>query len=93
MEQKYDLDINNAGTFRMEAENLDFSKATLREDFIQAGRTFVERPYEPYGSLTSGGASICGYNPGSIFEIVLKVEADARIHISSIMSDTNTDYD
>ena len=93
VEQKYDLDINNVGTFRMEAENLDFSKATLREDFIQAGRTFVERPYEPYGSLTSGGASICGYNPGSIFEIVLKVEADARIHISSIMSDTNTDYD
>lgn len=93
VEQKYDLKIDHVATYRMEAENLDFSQATLREDFIQAGRTFVERPYDPYGAQTSGGASICGYNPGSIFEIVIKVEASARIHISSIMSDTNTDYE
>lgn len=79
---------NNIGNHRFEAEDLDTSKATLRQDFINAGRNFIDRPTNP----TSGGLSICGYNPGSIFEITLKTDKETTIAIGASMSDTNLNY-
>ena len=70
VEKRIDITVNELKTYRMEAENLDFSKATLREDFAAAGRTFIETPTV---GEASGGKSICGYKPGSVFEISLKL--------------------
>ena len=87
VEVKYDVKINALGSYRMEAENLDTSKAFLREDFIAAGRTFVEN-----GAGASNGANICGYNPGSVFEISIYCEEATDLFVSAIMSDTDTNY-
>jgi len=89
VEKRIDITINELKTYRMEAENLDFSKATLREDFAAAGRTFIETP--TIGE-TSGSKSICGYKPGSVFEISLKLLEETTLYITSNMSDTELNY-
>lgn len=80
--------VDSIKTVRVEAEHLDTSKAALREDFIAAGRTFVEE-----GDNASNGQNICGYNPGSIFEIPLSSDKDFEVLITARMSDTNLGYD
>lgn len=85
---KYDVVIDDLTTYRVEAENLDTSNATLRSDFIAAGRGFVEN-----GAGASGGANICGYEPGSSFKISLNVLEDSEVYITSSMSDTTLGYD
>ncbi len=89
-DKKIDTTINEFKTYRMEAENLDFSQATLRDDFVNAGRTFIETPPAEYE--TSNGQSICGYKPGSIFEISLNLLEESTLYITSRMSDTQLDY-
>ena len=89
-DKKIDITINEFKTYRMEAENLDFSQATLRDDFVTAGRTFIETPPAEYE--TSNGQSICGYKPGSIFEISLNLLEESTLYITSRMSDTELDY-
>ena len=89
-DKKIDTTINEFKTYRMEAENLDFSQATLRDDFVAAGRTFIETPPAEYE--TSNGQSICGYKPGSIFEISLNLLEESTLYITSRMSDTQLDY-
>ena len=79
--------VEGLGTVRVEAEDLDTSKATLRDDFIAAGRTFLEA-----GDGASGGYNICGYNPGSVFEIPIETEKDTQILIRARMSDTELNY-
>ena len=81
------VNVDGIKTVRIEAEHLDTSKAALREDFIAAGRTFIEN-----GKGASNGQNICGYNPGSIFEIPVNSDKDCEILITSIMSDTDLDY-
>ncbi len=81
------VNVDGIKTVRIEAEHLDTSKAALREDFIAAGRTFIEN-----GEGASNGQNICGYNPGSIFEIPVNSDKDCDILITSIMSDTDLDY-
>ncbi len=80
--------VDSLKTVRVEGEHLDTSKAALREDFIKYGRGFIEN-----GNNASNGQNICGYNPGSIFEINITTDKDCEIIISSIMSDTNLGYD
>lgn len=89
VEDNADITINELKTYRMEAENLDFSKATLRDDFANAGRTFIETPTV---GEASGGKSICGYKPGSVFEISLNLLKESTLYITSSMSDTETNY-
>ena len=89
VEDNADITINELKTYRMEAENLDFSKATLRDDFAAAGRTFIETPTV---GEASGGKSICGYKPGSVFEISLNLLKESTLYITSSMSDTETNY-
>ena len=81
------VNVDAIKTVRIEAEHLDTSKAALREDFIAAGRTFIEN-----GEGASNGQNICGYNPGSVFEIPVVSDKDCDILITSIMSDTDLDY-
>ena len=89
VEDNADITINELKTYRMEAENLDFSKAILREDFAAAGRTFIETPTV---GEASGGKSICGYKPGSVFEISLNLLKESTLYVTSNMSDTETNY-
>ena len=89
VQKRIDITVNELKTYRMEAENLDFSKATLRDDFAAAGRTFIETPTV---GEASGGKSICGYKPGSVFEISLKLLEETTLYITSSMSDTELDY-
>ncbi len=79
--------VDGIKTVRVEAEHLDTSKAALRQDFIDAGRTFIE-----YGEDASNGQNICGYNPGSIFEIPVITDKDCDILITARMSDTELNY-
>lgn len=79
--------VDSLGTTRIEAEYLDTSEATLREDFIAAGRTFLEA-----GEGASNGYNICGYNPGSKFKISVETDKDAKIMIRARMSDTDLGY-
>lgn len=79
--------VDGLKTVRIEAEHLDTSKAALREDFIAAGRGFIEN-----GVGASNGQNICGYNPGSIFEIPVNSDKECEIFITAIMSDTNLNY-
>ena len=81
------VNVRGTGLVQVEAEDLDTSKATLRDDFIQAGRTFIEN-----GDGASGGANICGYNPGSIFEIPVTTDQPTKILIRARMSDTELNY-
>ena len=81
------VNVRGVGLVQVEAEDLDTSKATLRDDFIQAGRTFIEN-----GDGASGGANICGYNPGSIFEIPVITDQPTKILIRARMSDTELNY-
>ena len=81
------VNVDGIKTVRVEAEHLDTSKAALREDFIQYGRTFIEN-----GDGASNGQNICGYNPGSIFEIPVVSDKDCEILITSRMSDTELNY-
>lgn len=90
VEKKIDITINEFKTYRMEAENLDFSQATLRDDFVTHGRTFIETPPAEYE--TSNGQSICGYKPGSIFEMSLNLLEESTLYITSRMSDTELNY-
>lgn len=80
--------VDNLKTVRIEAEHLDTSNATLRQDFIDAGRGFIEN-----GKGASNGQNICGYNPGSKFSISIDCKENAEVIISSIMSDTDIGYD
>lgn len=89
-DKKIDITINELKTYRMEAENLDFSKATLRDDFANAGRTFIETPPAEYE--TSNGQSICGYIPGSIFEISLNLLEESTLYVTSRMADNILNY-
>jgi len=84
-----DVTIDDLETVRVEAENLDFSKAILRNDFAQAGRSFVE---EPTGGAASGGKSICGYELNSIFEVRFEVKENATILIKAGMADLGKNY-
>ncbi|MBQ9265499.1 MAG: bacterial Ig-like domain-containing protein [Bacilli bacterium] len=85
-----DVVIDDLKTIRLEAEELDFSEAILREDFAQAGRGFIESPND--GSVTSGGKSICGYNLNSIFKIRFEAKEDSTILIKAAMADIGKDY-
>lgn len=89
-DKKIDITINELKTYRMEAENLDFSQATLRNDFVAAGRTFIETPPAEYE--TSNGQSICGYIPGSIFEISLNLLEESTLYVTSRMADNILNY-
>ncbi len=89
VQKRIDITVNELKTYRMEAENLDFSKATLRDDFAAAGRTFIETPTV---GEASGGKSICGYKPGSVFEISIKLLEESTLYITSSMSDSDTNY-
>lgn len=89
-DKKIDITINELKTYRMEAENLDFSQATLRNDFVAAGRTFIETPPAEYE--TSNGQSICGYIPGSIFEISLNLLEESTLYATSRMADNILNY-
>ena len=86
-ELKDDVVVTGLDTYRVEAEDLDTSMATLRDDFIQAGRTFIEN-----GQGASGGANICGYNPGSIFQIPVTSDKDFEVVVLANMSDTELNY-
>ena len=77
--------VDSIKTVRVEAEHLDTSKAALREDFIAAGRTFIEE-----GDNASNGQNICGYNPGSVFEIPLSGNKDFEVLITARMSEQIT---
>lgn len=81
------VDVDAIETIRVEAEDLDTSNATLRDDFIAAGRGFIEN-----GADASNGQNICGYNPGSYFEIPISSDKDFEIIIVARMSDTNLNY-
>ena len=81
------VDVDAIETIRVEAEDLDTSNATLRDDFIAAGRGFIEN-----GADASNGQNICGYNPGSYFEIPISSDKDCEIIIVARMSDTNLNY-
>ncbi len=82
------VNVDGIKTVRVEAEHLDTSKAALRQDFIDNGRTSFIEP----GEGASNGQNICGYNPGSIFEIPVISDKDCTILITSIMSDTDLTY-
>lgn len=82
-----DVTIDDLSTFRFEAENLNTENAILRPDFANAGRGFIES-----GAGASAGKNLCGYVPGSKFQITLNVLEDADLYITSSMSDTNLGY-
>lgn len=88
VEKVYDVTVEALQTYRFEAEDLDTSEATLREDFIAANRGFIEN-----GAEASGGHNLCGYNPGSKFHISLNLMENATLYITASMSDTDTNYD
>ena len=85
-----DVVVDDIKTIRLEAEELDFSEAILREDFAQAGRGFIESPND--GSVTSGGKSICGYELNSIFKIRFEAKEDSTILIKAAMADIGKNY-
>ena len=87
VEVKYDVKIDALGQYKVEAENMDLSKAILRSDFAAAGRGFIEN-----GAGASGGANVCGYTVGSVFEISIYVGEATDLYVTAIMSDTDTDY-
>lgn len=89
VEKRIDVTIDEFNTYRFEAENLDFSKATLREDFVAEGRSYIETPNV---GETSNRQSVCGYKPGSVFEISIKLLKDATLYVTSRMSDTELNY-
>lgn len=86
-EKVVSVNVDSLKTVRVEAEHLDTSKAALRGDFIAAGRTFIEA-----GDGASNGQNICGYNPGSIFEIPLTSDKDFEVIVTARMSDTELNY-
>lgn len=81
------VNVTKCETIRIEAEYLDFSKAILRDDFIAAGRGFTEP-----GENASNGLNVCGYNPGSIFEISIHTDKTTTLTIGARMSDTELNY-
>lgn len=82
-----DVMVDSIKTVRIEGEDLNTANATLRDDFINAGRNFIEN-----GEGASGGQNICGYNPGSFFEITINVDVDSEVLILANMSDTDLGY-
>ena len=88
VEKVFDVTVEALETYRFEGEDLDTSDATLRDDFVAAGRGFIEN-----GADASGGQNLCGYQPGSKFYISLNLMDDAALYISASMSDTDTNYD
>jgi hypothetical protein len=85
--KRTDITVNALGVYKIEAEDLNTGNATLREDFVSAGRTFIEE-----GADASGGKNLCGYKPGSYFTINIHCDEDSTVYITSRMSDTNTNY-
>ena len=79
--------VDSLKTVRVEGEFLDTSNASLRPDFMAAGRTFIEN-----GDNASNGQNICGYQPGSKFSIPVSSDKDFDIIIMARMSDTNLGY-
>ena len=88
VEEVFDVVIEELKDYRVEGEDFDTGHAVLRPDFVEHGRGFVEN-----GEGASGGANLCGYNPGSKFYINLDVKEDASIFIRASMSDTDLSYD
>lgn len=87
------VNVDAIKTVRIEGEHINTTKASMRPDFIAAGRTFIEIPNnEADKANTSNGANICGYNPGSIFEIPIKIEKKAKINIVGRMSHSDPNY-
>ena len=82
------VNIDSLGTIRIEGEHMDTTKASMRQDFINAGRTFIEN-----GIDASNGQNICGYNPGSVFEIPIATEKKAKVSIVARMSHSDANYD
>lgn len=88
------VNVDTLKTVRIEGEHIDTTKASMRQDFIAAGRTFIEIPQgEENLKNTSNGANICGYNPGSIFEIPIKSDKKFKINIIGRMSHSDPKYD
>lgn len=77
------VNVDSLKTVRIEGEHMDTTQASLRNDFIAAGRTFVEP-----GQNASNGQNLCGYNKGSIFEIPIETAKKAKISIVANMSYT-----
>lgn len=86
------VEVDSIKKVRIEGEHIDTTKASMRPDFINAGRTFIENPTGDYKDTTSGGANICGYNPGSVFEIPIKVTKKAKINIVGRMAHSDPNY-
>ena len=82
------VNIDSLETIRIEGEYLDTTKASMRQDFINAGRTFVEN-----GENASNGQNICGYNPGSVFEVPISTDKEATIVIIARMAHSDSEYD
>lgn len=82
------VNIDSLKTIRIEGEYLDTTKASMRQDFIDAGRTFVES-----GENASNGQNICGYNPGTIFEIPISTDKESTIVIIARMAHSDVNYD
>lgn len=63
-------------TYKVEAEDLDMTNATVRPDFVSAGRT----QYEDCDTA-SGGRSICGLIPPTVLSIAFNSQGSCQVDI------------
>lgn len=88
------VNVDAIKTVRIEGEHIDTTKASMRQDFIAAGRTFIEYPNDAASrENTSNGANICGYNPGSVFEIPMVAKKKTKLSIVGRMAHSDEKYD
>jgi hypothetical protein len=78
---KYAFRISADGEYDVEAEDLDFSAATLRSDLVAAGDGFIEEPWGDAASATSGGKSIRGVVAPSTFDILFYADSSSALDL------------
>ena len=78
----YNFRISENKTYTVEAEDLDFSHATLRPDLTSLG--IIEEPAGEAKDKTSGGKCIRGLTAGSTLSFPFKAESNARVKITGI---------
>ncbi len=69
---------DDTDTYKVEAEDLDMTDATVRQDFIDAGRNQFENCEN-----ASNGQSICGLIPPTVLSIQFKTEAACTVDIQA----------
>ncbi len=78
------IESDEQETYRVEAEELDSTDWVMKQDFVDAGRSFIE------SSLNSSkGKSICGFGKGTDILVKVELKTRARIHIVANMSSYN----